>query len=172
MRETSAVVIGAGALGSPALVYLACAGVGQIGVVDRGWVEEGHVATSPLHYSPDVGMMKAESAVQKLAVLNPAITVEPYPVDLDAANAEAIVMGAGVVVDCTASPEVRELLASACAAQGVSLVVASDSPLADRLGGDSPAEAPAAAGVLGAAAALQAIRLLQEREDGAPSQLT
>ena len=170
MIDASVVVVGAGRVGAPAALYLACAGVRQIGVVDGGRVGPEHVATAPLHYAPDVGTLKAESAAQKLGVLNPQITVEPYPVVLERANAGAIVMGQSLVVECTGSPEVRELISEACSAQGVPLVVASDAALGAVLGGEPPIDTPAADGIVGAAAALQAIRLLREAVNAPPSQ--
>jgi molybdopterin/thiamine biosynthesis adenylyltransferase len=122
LSKASAVVVGAGALGSPAAVYLACAGVGRIGVVDGDWVELSNLQRQFLHYTPDLEAQKAESAAQKLGVLNSEITVEPYPVEVDADNAEALVMGADVVVDCTDSFESRYLINDACCAQRVPLV--------------------------------------------------
>jgi adenylyltransferase/sulfurtransferase len=124
LKGATAIVIGAGALGSPAAVYLACAGVGRIGVVDGDWVELSNLQRQPLHFTPDVETQKAESAAQKLGVLNTDISVEPYPVEVDAGNAAAIVMGADVVLDCTDSFDTRYLVNVACCAQRVPLVEA------------------------------------------------
>lgn len=117
-----AIVVGAGALGSPAAAYLAAAGVGTIGIVDSDAVELSNLQRQPLHYTPDIGLNKAESAAAKLGALNPEVTVEPYPVRLDAANAEAIVAGAQVVVDCSDSFETRYVVNDACCAAAVPLV--------------------------------------------------
>jgi molybdopterin/thiamine biosynthesis adenylyltransferase len=122
LRNASAVVVGAGALGSPAATYLVAAGVGRVGVVDGDWVEISNLQRQFLHYTPDIEAQKAESAAQKLGVLNTEVTVEPYPVEVDADNAEALVMGADVVVDCTDSFETRYLVNDACCAQRVPLV--------------------------------------------------
>ena len=122
LRDASAIVIGAGALGSPAATYLACAGVGRIGIVDYDAVERSNLARQPLHFTPDVGEPKAETAAQKLGVLNTEVTVEPYPVELDEENAEALVTGADVVVDCSDSFATRYLVNDACCAQRVPLV--------------------------------------------------
>jgi molybdopterin-synthase adenylyltransferase len=124
LKAASAIVVGAGALGSPAATYLACAGVGRIGVVDGDWVELSNLQRQPLHFTPDVDSQKAESAAQKLGVLNTDITVEPYPVEVDADNAAAIVAGADVVLDCTDSFASRYLINEACCAQRVPLVEA------------------------------------------------
>src|SRR4051794_16813886 len=124
LKEASAIVVGAGALGSPAAMYLAAAGVGQIGVVDEDAVELSNLHRQPLHFTPDLGLPKASNAVVKLSALNPEVQVDQYPVRLDAANAEAIVMGANLVVDCSDSFETRYVVNDACCAQGVPLVEA------------------------------------------------
>ena len=124
VRAAGAIVVGAGALGSPVCSYLVGAGVGQVGVVDGDQVELSNLHRQPLHLTPDVGMPKAQAAAAKLGLLNPEVVVEPYPATLNAGNAEAIVMGADVVVDCTDSFESRYLVNDACCAQGVALVEA------------------------------------------------
>jgi len=124
LRAASAIVVGAGALGSPAAAYLAAAGVGRIGIVDSDRVELSNLQRQPLHFTPDVGTNKAESAAAKLGVLNPEVTVEPYPVRLDAANADAIVAGADVVLDCSDTFATRYLVNDACCAARVALVEA------------------------------------------------
>jgi molybdopterin-synthase adenylyltransferase len=122
LKAASVIVVGLGALGSPVAIYLAAAGVGRIGVVDSDEVELSNLARQPLHFSPDIGLKKAENAVVKLSALNPDVLVEPYPVRLEKANAEAIVAGADVVVDCSDTFETRYLVNDACCAQGVPLV--------------------------------------------------
>lgn len=183
LKRATAIVIGAGALGSPAATYLACAGVGRIGVVDGDWVELSNLQRQPLHFTPDVDAQKSESAAQKLGVLNTEITVEPYPVEVDADNATAIVMGADVVLDCTDSFETRYLVNKACCEQRVPLVEAGalgfgGMVFAIRPGETAcyrcafptaPANAPscaeagimgAVAGVIGSLQALEALKLL------------
>jgi molybdopterin-synthase adenylyltransferase len=124
LKAATAIVVGAGALGSPAATYLACAGVGRIGVVDGDWVELSNLQRQPLHFTPDIDTQKAESAAQKLGVLNTEITAEPYPVEIDADNARAIVIGADVVLDCTDSFASRYLINEACCAERIPLVEA------------------------------------------------
>lgn len=124
LRGASVIVVGAGALGSPVLLYLAAAGVGRIGVVDSDAVELSNLGRQPLHFTPDVNLLKAENAVVKLSALNPEVQVEPYPVRLEEMNAEAIVTGADLVVDCSDSFDTRYLVNDACCAQGVPLVEA------------------------------------------------
>jgi molybdopterin/thiamine biosynthesis adenylyltransferase len=122
IRSATAIVVGAGALGSPVGLYLAAAGVGRIGVVDDDVVAISNLHRQPLHFTPDVGVGKAENAAVKLRALNPEVEVDPYPARLDADNAEAIVAGADVVVDCADSFETRYAVNDACCAQGVPLV--------------------------------------------------
>lgn len=183
LKDATAIVIGAGALGSPAATYLACAGVGRVGVVDGDWVELSNLQRQPLHFTPDIETQKSESAAQKLGVLNSEITVEPYPVEVDADNAAAIVMGADVVLDCTDSFTTRYLINDACCAQRVPLVEAGalgfgGMVLAIRPGESAcyrcafpvaPTDAPscaeagmlgAVAGVIGSLQALEALKLL------------
>ena len=124
LKSSSALVVGAGALGSPAATYLVAAGIGRLGVVDGDTVELSNLHRQPLHMTPDVGARKAEVAAAKLGLLNPEVLVEPYPVALDETNAEAIVTGADVVLDCTDSFESRYLVNAACCSVGVALVEA------------------------------------------------
>ncbi|HKP91361.1 MAG TPA: HesA/MoeB/ThiF family protein [Thermoleophilaceae bacterium] len=122
LRSASALVVGAGALGSPAALYLVAAGVGTVGVVDDGAVELSNLHRQPLHFTPDLDLPKVTTAAVKLRVLNPEVQVEEYQVRVEDGNAEAIVAGAGVVLDCTDSFESRYVLNDACCAQGVPLV--------------------------------------------------
>ncbi|MEA2445271.1 MAG: hypothetical protein QOJ12_2563, partial [Thermoleophilales bacterium] len=124
LKQATAIVIGAGALGSPAATYLAAAGVGRLGIVDEDVVELSNLHRQPLHSTPDVGRQKAENAAMKLGVLNPEVTLDSYPVRIDANNAPAIVMGADVVVDCSDTFETRYVVNDACCGQRVPLVEA------------------------------------------------
>jgi adenylyltransferase/sulfurtransferase len=124
LREATAIVVGAGALGSPVLAYLAGAGVGRIGIVDDDVVELSNLHRQLVHLTEDVGEAKAENAARRAGAINTDVVVEPYPVRLTAANAAAIVAGAGVVVDCSDSFETRYDVNDACCAAGVPLVEA------------------------------------------------
>lgn len=124
LREASVIVVGAGALGCPVASYLAAAGVGRLGIVDGDRVELSNLHRQPLHFTPDLGASKAESAAAKLGLLNPEVAADPYPADVEEANAEAIIAGSDLVVDCTDSFESRYLVNDACCTQGVPLVEA------------------------------------------------
>ena len=124
LKSSSVIVVGLGALGSPVATYLAAAGVGHLGVVDEDTVELSNLHRQPLHYTPDIGIPKAANAGVKLGALNPEIQVDPYPVRLDASNAEPIVMSADLVVDCSDTFETRYVVNDACCAQGIPLIEA------------------------------------------------
>ena len=124
LKRATVLVVGAGALGSPAATYLVAAGVGRIGIVDGDVVELSNLHRQPLHDTPDIGRMKAENAALKLGLLNPEVALDSYPVRVDAQNAPAIVMGADAVVDCSDSFDTRYTVNGACCAQRVPLVEA------------------------------------------------
>jgi molybdopterin-synthase adenylyltransferase len=120
LADAGVLVVGAGALGSPVAAYLAGAGVGRLGIVDDGDVELSNLHRQHLHFTPDLGVPKAHSAVAKLGFLNPEIVVEPYR----AAFTDAMVEGQDLVVDCTDAFATRYAVNAACCAAGVPLVEA------------------------------------------------
>ena len=124
LGRSSAIVVGAGALGSPAATYLVGAGVGRVGIVDDDEVELSNLPRQPLHFTPDIGANKAESAAAKLSLINPTVLVEPYPARLDRMNAEIMLSGADVVLDCSDSFATRYVVNDACCALGIPLVEA------------------------------------------------
>jgi molybdopterin-synthase adenylyltransferase len=181
LRGASVLVVGAGALGSPVLAYLAGAGVGRLGVVDSDAVELSNLHRQWLH--DDLGAGKAESAAARLRALNPTILVESYPARLEESNAEFLVDGQDLVVDCSDSFDTRYLVNAACCAAGIALVQGgvvglSGLVMSIRPGESAcyrcafpqaPAQAPScaeagvlgpAAGVLGSLQALEALKLL------------
>src|SRR3954469_6868129 len=122
LRDASVLVIGAGALGSPVALYLAGAGVGRLGIADSDIVEVSNLHRQHVHFSPDIGVPKVESAAAKLRFLNPAVLVEPYQVRVDADNAPGLVEGQDLVVDCSDGFETRYAVNAACCAAGIPLV--------------------------------------------------
>ena len=122
LRDASVLVVGAGALGSPVATYLVGAGVGRLGILDGDLVEVSNLHRQHLHLTPDVGVPKAHSAATKLRQLNPEVEVDPYQVHLDATNAELLVEGHDLVVDCSDSFETRYAVNAACCAAGIPLV--------------------------------------------------
>ncbi len=183
LRDASVLVVGAGALGSPVALYLAGAGVGRLGMLDDDTVELSNLHRQPLHATPEVGASKAHGAVAKLQQLNPEVMVEPYQVRLDAGNAEGLVLGHDLVVDCSDSFATRYAVNAACCRAGIWLVeggivgltgmVMSIRPGASACYrcafGEAPPSAPTcaeagvlgpAAGVVGSLQALEAMKLL------------
>ncbi len=124
LTEASVLVIGAGALGSPVALYLVGAGVGRIGIVDDDAVELSNLHRQLLHFTPDIGVPKAESAAAKLRFLNPDVVIEAYQVRAEAASAPALVEGQDLVVDCSDSFATRYAVNAACCAARVPLVEA------------------------------------------------
>jgi molybdopterin-synthase adenylyltransferase len=122
LHGASVLVVGAGALGSPVALYLAGAGVGRLGIVDSDVVELSNLHRQPLHFTPDIGVAKAQSAAAKLRFLNPGVIVEPYQARLETDNAAAMIEGSDLVVDCSDSFETRYAVNAACCAAGVPLV--------------------------------------------------
>ncbi len=99
LRRGSVLCIGAGGLGSPALTYLAAAGVGRIGIVDADRVDASNLHRQLLYTSEDVGRLKAEAAQDRLRSVNPDVTVEIFPERFTATNAAELVSRFDVVLD-------------------------------------------------------------------------
>jgi adenylyltransferase/sulfurtransferase len=107
-------VVGAGGLGSPALQYLAAAGVGCIGVVDGDAVDETNLQRQTIFTTADVGCNKAVAAAARLHALNPYVGVDALPFRLDEENARELVRAYDVVLDCTDRFPTRYLINDAC----------------------------------------------------------
>ena len=99
MLDSKVLAIGAGGLGSPALMYLAAAGVGTIGIVDSDVVEDSNLQRQVIHSTDTVGMLKAESAQQFIKKLNPDVNVVVHAERIDGSNAHEIVSAYDVIVD-------------------------------------------------------------------------
>jgi molybdopterin/thiamine biosynthesis adenylyltransferase/rhodanese-related sulfurtransferase len=97
--ESKVLCIGAGGLGSPALLYLAAAGVGTIGIVDSDVVEENNLQRQIVHDTERIGMLKAESAKETISKLNPDVKVEVHAFRIDGTNAKELISNYDVVVD-------------------------------------------------------------------------
>ncbi len=99
LLESKVLCIGAGGLGSPALLYLAAAGVGTIGIVDSDVVETSNLQRQVIHDSEKVGQLKAESAKEAINRLNPDVHVEVHAFRIDSSNARDLISRYDVVVD-------------------------------------------------------------------------
>jgi adenylyltransferase/sulfurtransferase len=115
----SALIIGAGGLGSPAAYQLAAAGVGRIGLCDADRVDLSNLQRQVLHFSDDAGRLKVESGAAKLRALKPAIQVDEYRERLTAANALELFARYDVVLDCSDNFATRYLVNDACVLLGL-----------------------------------------------------
>uniref|UniRef100_A0A0G4HCB8 Rhodanese domain-containing protein n=1 Tax=Chromera velia CCMP2878 TaxID=1169474 RepID=A0A0G4HCB8_9ALVE len=122
IRDGSVLVIGAGGLGSPALLYLAAAGIGRIGIVDGDTVDASNLHRQVIHQSAGVGMNKAESAADACRRLNPHICLEVFPRHLDPSWALEVINKFDIVVDATDNAPTRYLINDACVLSGTPLV--------------------------------------------------
>lgn len=117
--------VGAGGLGSPALQYLAAAGVGRIGIVDDDVVDESNLQRQTLYGTSDIGKPKAEIAAQRVRELNPLVAADPIRIRFDASNARELVKLYDVALDCTDRFETRFVVNDACWFEGTPDVYAS-----------------------------------------------
>lgn len=110
LKQAKILVIGAGGLGCPSLLYLCGAGVGTIGIVDDDLVDLSNLHRQVLHTTERVGMLKCESAKEYLNLLNPNVNVITHPERLTNGNAFGIISHYDLVVDCTDTPATRYLI--------------------------------------------------------------
>jgi molybdopterin/thiamine biosynthesis adenylyltransferase len=122
LKAAKVLVVGAGGLGSPALLYLAAAGVGTIGVIDADVVEGSNLQRQVIHADQRIGMPKVFSAEIAMRALNPFIEVRPYHRKLSEENAAALVAEYDLVLDGTDDFDTRYLVNRACVAAGVPLI--------------------------------------------------
>ncbi len=114
LQAAKVLVVGAGGLGCPCLIYLAGSGVGVIGIVDFDTVAVSNLHRQVLYTINDTGRPKAQAAAEKLAAYNSFIELRPYGVMLDENNVLALVAEYQLVVDCTDNFQVRYLINDAC----------------------------------------------------------
>lgn len=107
-------IIGAGGLGSPVALYLAAAGVGEIGIVDGDVVDLSNLQRQVIHTTADVGVAKVLSAKAKMQAINPNVKVNVYQTMLDASNILEIVKGYDFVIDGTDNFSAKFLINDAC----------------------------------------------------------
>ena len=122
LLDAQVLVIGAGGLGSPVLMYLATAGVGRITVVDDDTVDLTNLQRQIAHTLARVGQAKVSSAAQTIAAINPDIQVEALQERADAARLNALVARVDVVIDCCDNFATRHAVNAACVAHAKPLV--------------------------------------------------
>jgi molybdopterin/thiamine biosynthesis adenylyltransferase/rhodanese-related sulfurtransferase len=125
LKNASALIVGAGGLGSPAALYLAAAGIGTLGIVDNDAVEASNLHRQILHGTPDIGRNKAASAANALERLNPNVRVRAHIERLTTANALALLDEYDVIVDGSDNYTTRYAVNDACARLGKAWVYGS-----------------------------------------------
>ncbi|RFO98060.1 molybdopterin biosynthesis protein MoeB [Rhodoferax lacus] len=122
IRATRALVIGAGGLGSPVAMYLACAGVGHITVTDHDTVDLTNLQRQIAHRTDSVGSPKVDSLKRTLQELNPLVEVQALPIRADADSLDVLVQAADVVLDCCDNFTTRHAVNAACVQHAKPLV--------------------------------------------------
>jgi len=184
LLNATVVVVGAGGIGSPAIQYLAAAGVGRLRLVDDDVVDLSNLQRQTLFGTADIGRPKVEAAAERVAAMNPDVTVEQVTVRLDPETADSLIGNADLILDgcdnfatrlavSDASTRLRIPLVSAAVGQfdgqlGLWRGWEADRPCYRCLVGDDPAMADlscsdqgvvgALTGVMGSLAAMEAIR--------------
>jgi molybdopterin/thiamine biosynthesis adenylyltransferase/rhodanese-related sulfurtransferase len=118
LKNARVLCVGAGGLGSPALLYLAAAGVGTLGVIDFDVVDESNLQRQIIHGQSDIGRPKAESARDSIKEINPHVDVIVHETQLDSDNALEIFAGYDLIVDGTDNFATRYLVNDACVLLG------------------------------------------------------
>jgi len=124
LKAARVLVIGAGGLGSPLILYLAAAGVGTIGVVDFDHVSLSNLQRQIAFRTADVGRLKTDVAVDAARALNPEVRIEPHALRIAPGNADALVRAYDIVADGSDNFATRFLVNDTCFAAGKTLVSA------------------------------------------------
>lgn len=124
LASARVLIVGAGGLGSPVVLYLASAGVGTIGVADADTVGISNLQRQIMHGTPDIGTPKTESARRAMTRVNPDVVVLTHDMMVDASNIEPLLEGYDVVADCCDNFPTRLLISDTCARLGKPLAYA------------------------------------------------
>jgi len=122
LLAASVLIVGAGGLGSPAAIYLAAAGVGNIAIYDNDVVDLSNLQRQIAHHTPDIGIDKVISTRQTLNRLNPEVRIRAVKQRLEGEQLESEVMRADVVLDCSDNFSTRFAINNACVKQQTPLV--------------------------------------------------
>jgi molybdopterin-synthase adenylyltransferase len=114
LKSSSVLVVGAGGLGSPVLLYLAAAGIGRIGVVDADTVSLSNLQRQIIHTTPDVGLSKTQSAATHMQAINPHVRVEQHAQRMTPDNALDLIAGYDLVADGCDNFPTRFMVSDAC----------------------------------------------------------
>ncbi|MCC5971905.1 MAG: HesA/MoeB/ThiF family protein [Pararhodobacter sp.] len=139
LKEARVLVIGAGGLGAPVLMYLAAAGVGTIGVVDDDTVDGSNLQRQIIHTDARIGMPKVFSAAEQVAALNPFVTLRPYHRRLSEADAEALFAEYDLILDGTDNFDTRYMVNRVAVRLGKPLIAAAITQWEGQIGLYDPA---------------------------------
>lgn len=134
LKAARVLVVGAGGIGSPALQYLAAAGVGEIDIIDRDRVDLSNLQRQTLFQTDSIGSLKADAAMAAANRINPHCEVFAWPFRIDADNASDFIQGQSVILDGTDNFETRLLVADAALRHRVPLVSAAVGRFEGQLG--------------------------------------
>jgi molybdopterin/thiamine biosynthesis adenylyltransferase len=122
LRQAHVLIAGVGGLGSPVAIYLACAGVGKLTVVDWDVVELSNLNRQILHGEADIGEKKVISAARKLEKLNSTVEVNSLAVKITAENFTGLLQGVDLVIDCMDNMATRFILNEGCVKADIPLI--------------------------------------------------
>ena len=114
IKSASVLVVGAGGLGSPVLMYLAAAGIGKIGIIDDDKVDMTNLQRQIIHSTSSIGELKTESAKRRIKQINPEIIVDIFGTRLTIENAKEIIGGYDIIVDGTDNFATRYTISDCC----------------------------------------------------------
>lgn len=124
LKDASVLVVGAGGLGAPALLYLAASGVGRIGVIDDDVVEASNLQRQVIHSDARIGLPKVASAAEAMVALNPFVEVRPYRRRLTAGIADDLLADHDLILDGSDNFDTRYLVNRVAVAKGKPLIAA------------------------------------------------
>ncbi|MDO7897377.1 molybdopterin-synthase adenylyltransferase MoeB [Pseudomonas citrulli] len=122
LKQSRVLIVGLGGLGAPVALYLAAAGVGEMHLADFDTVDLTNLQRQVIHDTDSVGLGKVESAMRRLAAINPGVRLVPHRAAMDADSLAAAVAGVDLVLDCSDNFSTREAVNAACVAAGKPLV--------------------------------------------------
>ncbi|MEQ7918132.1 molybdopterin-synthase adenylyltransferase MoeB [Xanthomonas sp. WHRI 1810A] len=122
LKQSRALIVGLGGLGSPVALYLAAAGVGELHLADFDTVDLTNLQRQIIHDSHSVGRSKVDSAIERLTAINPDVKLVPHRTALDADSLAAAVEAVDLVLDCSDNFSTREAVNAACVAARKPLV--------------------------------------------------
>ncbi len=119
LQRAKVLVVGAGGLGSPVLLYLAAAGVGTLGIIDFDKVDETNLQRQIIHFTEDIGKSKVQSAAEKISMLNTEVKINAYQELFTEGNARELVRQYDFVIDCCDNYTTKFLINDICEAEKI-----------------------------------------------------